>query len=202
MPDQTPRARARLVVAYGVRPAHELLREAAGRFHGVPPTTIVLGHECPRCGSDEHGRPLLLPTAAVRAPAHVSLARAGDLSVVALTDVGPVGVDIEAVGAAAFPGFDDVARHPDERGTDATASWVRTEALLKAHGFGLAVDPRDISIDADGSVTWDSPHEAPGPAWLRDLEVPGHVVAVVALPEQDVTGMSVVVEPASDSPSA
>lgn len=195
-------SRPRLVVAFGALPAHDLLRAQAALFHGVPPDRIVLGHACPRCGSDEHGRPFLLPTAIVRHPAHVSLARAGRLSVVVLTDAGPVGVDVEPAGAADFPGFDDVARHPDEHGTDATISWVRTEALLKAYGLGLAVDPRDVSIDAGGSVRWNSPHEAPGPAWLRDLEVPGHVAAVVALPEHDVTGMSVTVVPASASPSA
>ena len=82
------------MVAYGHLPAHELLRAEAARFHGVPPAQIVLAHACPRCGSDGHGRPHLLATAAVRHPAHVSLARAGDLAVVALTDTGPVGVDV------------------------------------------------------------------------------------------------------------
>lgn len=187
----------RLVVAYGPLPAHDLLRTEAARFHRVPPDRIVLVHRCRRCGSDTHGLPLLLPTAAVRDPAHVSLARAGDLSVVALTDAGPVGVDVEPDGAADFPAFDDVARHPDERGTDATVVWVRTEALLKAHGLGLAVDPRDIGIDADGSVTWDSPHAPPGPAWLRDLGLPGHVGAVVVLADHDVADMSVTVGPAT-----
>jgi 4'-phosphopantetheinyl transferase len=189
--------RLRLVVAYGALPAHDLLRAEAGRFHRVPPDRIVLGHACPRCGSDEHGRPYLLPTATLRRPANVSLARAGDLSVVALSDTGAVGVDLEPDGAADFPGFDDVARHADERGTDATIVWVRTEALLKAHGLGLAVDPRDVGIDADGSVTWDSPHAPPGPAWLRDLAVPGHVGAVVVLPDHDVADMSVTVGPAT-----
>ncbi len=188
-------SRPRLVVAYGTHPAHDLLRAEAARFHHVPPDRIVIAHACPRCGSDEHGRPILLPTAALRSPAHVSLARAGDLSVVALTDAGPVGIDLEPDGAADFPGFDDVARHADERGTDATVSWVRTEALLKAHGLGLVVDPRDVSINADGSITWDSPHAPPGPAWLRDLAVPGHVASVVVLADHDVADLSVTVGP-------
>lgn len=185
------------MVAYGDMPAHDLLRAQAALFHGVPADRVALGHTCLRCGSDEHGRPYLLPTATLRAPAHVSLARAGDLSVVAITDAGPVGVDVEPDGAAAFDGFDDVARHPAERGTDATVSWVRTEALLKAYGLGLAVDPRDVSIDADGSVTWDSPHAAPGPAWLRDLEIPGHVASVVVLADHNLAEMAVSVRSVS-----
>lgn len=190
-------SRPRLVVTYGALPAHDLLRGEAARFHDVPPDRIVIAHACPRCGSDEHGRPHLLPTASVRTPAHVSLARAGELSVVALTDAGPVGVDVEPARAAGFPGFDDVARHPVEQGIDPTVSWVHTEALLKAHGLGLAVDPRDVGIDADGSVTWDSPHSPPGPAWLRDLAVPGHVASVVVLPDHDVADVSVTVGPAT-----
>ena len=181
------------MVAYGAQPAHDLLRAQAALFHGVPLDRVVLGHACPRCGSEQHGRPYVLPTATLRAPAHVSLARAGDLSVVALTDAGPVGVDVETDGAAGFDGFDAVARHPQERGTDATVSWVRTEALLKAYGLGLAVDPRDVAIDTDGSVTWESPHEAPGAAWLRDLDLPGHAASVVVLADHDLAQMSVAV---------
>lgn len=181
-PAVRPEVRPRLVVAYGAVPAHALLRAEAARFHGVAPERIVLGHACPRCGGDEHGRPYLVPTATLRVPAHVSLARAGGLSVVAITDAGPVGVDVEVEGAAGFDGFADVARHPDEdAAADPTRSWVRTEALLKACGRGLAVDPRDVLLDDDGLVSWDSPHPAPDAVRLRDLDVPGHVVAVVVL---------------------
>jgi len=190
------------VVAYGTVPAQELLRAEAARFHRVSPAHIVLVHECPRCGSDEHGRPRLLATAAVRHPAQVSLARAGDLSVAAITDAGPVGVDVEAEGAAGFAGFEDVALHPGERGSradDPTRVWVRKEALLKAYGLGLAVDPSDVRLDDDGLATWDSRHRPPGAVWLRDLAVPGHAMAVAVLPdaEQDVAGLSVTMRPAS-----
>jgi 4'-phosphopantetheinyl transferase len=192
-------SRPRLVVAYGDLPAHAVLRTEAARFHDVAPAQIVLVHECPRCGSDEHGQPRLLPTAAVRRPAHVSLARAGDLSVVAITDAGPVGVDAEAECAADFPGFADVALHPGERAAsvDPTRVWVRKEALLKAYGLGLAVDPSDIRLDDEGLAAWDSPHPAPESLWLRDLTVPGHVVAVAVLPEGEVDDLSATVRPAS-----
>jgi 4'-phosphopantetheinyl transferase len=192
----------RLVVAYGVQPAHAVLRAEAARFHQVPPATIVLVHECPRCGSDTHGRPLLVATAAARHPAYVSLARAGDLSVAAITDAGPVGVDVEAEGAADFAGFADVALHPGERGTtdsDPTRAWVRKEALLKAYGLGLAVDPSDVRLDDGGLAAWESEHRLPGPVWWRDLAVPGHVAAVALLPLAgvDLAGLSATVRPAS-----
>jgi len=192
----------RLVIAYGALPAPELLRAEAARFHDVPPAQIVVVHECLRCGSDAHGRPRLLATAAVRRPAHVSVARAGDLSVVAITDAGPVGVDVEAEGAAGFAGFEDVALHRDERATtadDATRLWVRKEALLKAYGLGLAIDPRDIRLGDDGLEAWDSAHPPPRTVWLRDLAVPGHVVAVAVLPhaDQDVARLSATLRPAT-----
>lgn len=173
----------RLAVAFGDPPAYELLVAHAARFLDVPAATLVLVHRCPRCGSDEHGRPQLLPTAALRRPPHVSLSRAGSLSLVAVTDAGPVGVDVERHGAAAFPGFEDVALHPAESWSnpDPTTCWVRKEAVLKASGLGLAVDPRDLLVDAHGVVTWSASQPAPGDVLLHDLDVPGHVAAVAVL---------------------
>jgi 4'-phosphopantetheinyl transferase len=175
----------RLVVVHGAASADVVLRTEVARFHGVAASAVVLRHTCPRCGSDEHGRPAVMATAAIRHPAWISVARAGELSVVAVTDAGPVGVDVEVEGAASFSGFDDVALHPGERASgadEATRAWVRKEALLKAHGLGLAVDPRDVHLDDDGLVAWESEHPAPSAVWLRDLAVPGHVAAVVVLP--------------------
>jgi 4'-phosphopantetheinyl transferase len=191
----------RLEIEYGARPAHDLLREAAARFHQVPTSRVVLTHECLRCGSDEHGRPVLLATAAIRRPSYVSLARAGDVSVVAVTDAGQVGVDVEALGAAEFPGFAHVALHPDERTAkqaDPTRTWVRKEAVLKAYGLGLAVDPGQFRVDDHGLVAWDSAHPSPGTVWLRDLAAPGLVLAVAILADVDLATLSVTVRPATD----
>lgn len=175
---------AELLIGYGALPAHDLLRALAARFHGIDPDRVVLGHTCPRCGSDDHGRPLLLPTSSLRTPAQVSLARAGALSIAAVTDAGSVGVDVEVAGAAAFDGFAEVALHVTERAVDAsaaTAAWVRKEALLKAAGVGLAVDPREVRIEADGTVSWGQSLTAPDAVLLRDLAIPGHTAAVAVL---------------------
>jgi 4'-phosphopantetheinyl transferase len=173
----------RLAVAYGQMPAHELLRAEVARFTGVRVGEVALGHACLHCGGDTHGRPVVLATARMRQPPHVSLSRAGALSAVAVTDVGPVGVDAEPADAARFVGVDDVVVHPRERGTDADAAraWVRKEALLKACGLGLAVDPRHVCLDEHGVAAWDSPHPRPGPLQLLDLDIPEHLAAVAVL---------------------
>jgi 4'-phosphopantetheinyl transferase len=191
----------RLAIEYGVRPAHDLLREVAARFHQVPTSHVVLSHECLRCGSHEHGRPVLLATAAIRRPAYVSLARAGDVSVVAVTDAGRAGIDVEAEGAAEFEGFAGVALHQTERASgtvDPTLAWVRKEAVLKACGLGLVVDPGDLHLDETGIVAWDSPYPSPGNVWLRDVDVPRLVIAVAILPDLDLAGLSVTVRSATD----
>lgn len=203
--------RFRLTVAYAQDPGHELLRREAARFHGVPASCIVIEHECPACGSTTHGRPRIVPVATLRAPAHVSLSRAGDLCVVAVTDAGPVGVDVEPAGAADFDGFDDVALHPLERGSpgDRTRRWVRKEALLKASGTGLSVDPREVLVDgahvrdADVLAATDADVLAgtPGSWWLRDIEVAGHVAAVAVLTARQDALIDVAVSPAPQLPA-
>jgi 4'-phosphopantetheinyl transferase len=174
---------ARLVVAYAAMPARDLLRALASEFHDVAPGRIVVGHVCSRCGGDDHGRPVLIPTSSLRSPAHVSLSRAAGLSLAAVTDAGPLGVDLEANGAADFAGFADVALgEHDGEGSDPTMAWVRKEALLKAYGLGLAVDPRDVP--AEGESASPPPCRPPGTPWRRDLDVPGHAAAVAVLLER------------------
>ena len=97
---------------------HQVLREETGAGDVV--------RVCPRCGSAEHGRPHARGT-----DAHVSLAYAGDLGVVAWSTAGPVGVDVEESGPP-------VGDFGDRRG------WTRIEALLKATGQGLRRDPHEL----------------------------------------------------------
>ncbi len=185
---------AELLIGYGALPAHDLLRALAARFHGIEPDRVVLGHTCPRCGSDDHGRPLLLPTSSLRTPAQVSLARAGALAIAAVTDAGQVGVDVEEEGAAGFDGFADVALHTDEKrrsDVEPTQLWVRKEALLKASGLGLAIDPREVLALRPGPISLPAAAGARRQAWLHDLEVPGHCasVAVIAADPADLDGL-------------
>jgi hypothetical protein len=118
---------------------------------------------CPWCGSDRHGRPTAIGSAAT-----VSIAYAAGLVAVAWSWTGPVGIDVEADGP------------PVEEFGD-RLSWTGTEALLKATGEGLRRDPRDLpvlpvrSLDlpagyvgtvAGGSVSWRlaGPAAVPHPA--------------------------------------
>ncbi|HET7902311.1 MAG TPA: hypothetical protein VFL59_14095 [Candidatus Nanopelagicales bacterium] len=191
-PEMAPGA-ARLVVAVAAGPAHELLRREAADFHQVPTRAIVLEHDCGRCGSSEHGRPRILPSPSVRVPASVSLARSGDVSVVAVTDAGDVGVDAELLDAAEFPGFDDVVLgvgEMDDHALDRTRVWVRTEALLKACGTGLSLDPREIAIDDHGRVT-STVAGLPASVRLLDLELLGRAVSVVVVAAERVDDLSV-----------
>jgi 4'-phosphopantetheinyl transferase len=80
-----------------------------------------------------------------------------------------VGIDIEATGEAwpikAGVGFDRIAFAPTERedlarlppeGRDAwrRRAWVRKEAVLKATGLGLAVDPDTLLLEGDRVAAW------------------------------------------------
>jgi 4'-phosphopantetheinyl transferase len=113
---------------------------------------------------------------------HLSLGRAPGLVVVAVSTAGPVGVDVEPAGRAGFPGFEDVAAHPQEEGRDPTLTWVRKEAVLKATGWGLAIDPRGVRLD-DGPrlVSWDERLPAPARCWLHDLPLTHGYVGAVAV---------------------
>ena len=93
---------------------------------------------CPDCGGD-HGMPVVAEQGR-----WVSLSRAGGLVAVAFSTAGPVGVDLESREA--------VARHPAQglRHPDAT-EWTTKEAVLKADGRGLRVDPAELVV-ADGRL--------------------------------------------------
>lgn len=160
--------------------ATDLLLAEAGEMLG---RAAFVEHHCVRCGADDHGQPYLVGAAQL----HVSLARADGLSIVALTEAGAVGVDLERDDAAGFEGFAKAALHPDERvhtPQEATRTWVRKEAVLKATGRGLGVDPRQVRISEARQpaalLDWHAADQ-PGEAWLADIPVRDGWVAAVAV---------------------
>lgn len=79
-----------------------------------------------------------------------------------------VGIDLEHSSGVGFPGFDDVVLTLAERRVLAglasgraplwrTAAWARKEALLKARGTGLRVDPATVEafVEPPGAILID-----------------------------------------------
>jgi 4'-phosphopantetheinyl transferase len=158
--------------------SRHLLKTLVEEMAGAPAESVRLDYACARCGRP-HGRPVVVgPSCAVAW--NVSIAHAGDRVVVAASDAGPVGVDVEPVAAVDFDGFDAVALSACERarvagldpGLRAAARaqlWVRKEAWLKATGEGLRVDPAEADI-----ALWS------GGLHLLDVG-PGYAAAVATL---------------------
>ncbi|MCS5718375.1 4'-phosphopantetheinyl transferase superfamily protein [Herbiconiux sp. CPCC 205763] len=132
--------------------------------HDSPPApTLTIAQHCAVCGSDAHGRPMLVTADGRAIPGvHLSLSRAGGWVALAATLAGPMGIDIESLDAVRAAAFDDVAFDARERaalrmideahGPAAidrmrALAWSAKEAVLKAAGTGLATDPREVHLD-------------------------------------------------------
>jgi len=171
-----------------------LLKTMVGRLADTPPALVRLNYDCAVCGRS-HGRPVVVaPQAAVRW--HVSISHADALVMVAATAAGPVGVDIERTAATGFDGFDEVAltareRTEVERCAPAAQTWARAvywtrkEAVLKATGRGLAVDPCMLEVSAPhlpaALTAWRVDEPLAGPAQITDIPVDDDHVAAVAV---------------------
>ncbi len=142
------------------------------------PGDLSTAYSCPDCGTGpdlDHGRP---GYRLGQAPAGLglSLSRSHGWALLAVGPAAPVrpdgvaiGVDLEHSAGVMFPGFDDVALTPAERQLLAalapdqatlwrTAAWARKEAILKARGTGLRVEPASVEAYAelrDGKIVVD-----------------------------------------------
>lgn len=131
------------------------VREAVGEVVAARPDEIEIRQRCARCGGP-HGRPTVV-VAGRRSP-FVSWSSSGDRTVV-VVDRSPVGVD--AVG------------HED------LVSWARTEAVLKATGHGLDVDPALLEIASGRVRRWDGPGRRPR-LHVTDVDLGSGLVGAVA----------------------
>jgi 4'-phosphopantetheinyl transferase len=123
---------------------------------GVAPRSVPLDRTCPVCGA-RHGRPRL-PSGRP----HLSVSHSGALVSVALAECAPVGVDVERVDPAlnvkelaarvlAEPEITHLSPLPaDELPAAFFTYWTRKEAVLKATGDGLAVEPSSVHVSAPG----------------------------------------------------
>ncbi|WP_144674071.1 4'-phosphopantetheinyl transferase superfamily protein [Arthrobacter sp. U41] len=157
------------------------LRAFAAGILGVRPGELTADYSCPDCGTGpelDHGRPgyrlhgapagLILSLSRSRGWALLAAGRAGAARETGTAGM-TIGVDLEHSAGVMFPEFDDVALTaaerqllvalPPEKAIPWRASaWARKEALLKAHGTGLRIDPASVEAfaeSADGTVVLD-----------------------------------------------
>jgi 4'-phosphopantetheinyl transferase len=174
--------------------AHALLRLLVARRWGIDPTAVEVRATCTRCCGN-HGRPTVTPPPGHQT-LHVSIAHAGDRVVVAATALGPVGVDVEVDSCADFAGFDGVSLAESERReltsmssgqqlTGRTRIWVRKEAVLKATGDGLSVDPRRVVVSPPSQparlLAWRDGSVDPSAVHLTDLQLGSGYAGCAAL---------------------
>ncbi|MGW5424725.1 4'-phosphopantetheinyl transferase family protein [Streptomyces sp. NPDC003943] len=126
--------------------AHALLRTVLGEVLDRDPVSLSFD-------KGPHGKPYL-----AGAPVEFSLSHSGELVAVALSLQAPVGVDVERVPepSAELPlpvlspaeraEYDKVPE--PERAAAFATYWVRKEAVLKATGEGLRVDPARLTVAA------------------------------------------------------
>ena len=121
-----------------------------------------------------------------------SVTHGGDLLVLAFADSAPVGVDVEPIGE-----LDDVGAELLDFTLTATERlrllevpapqrmrsflhhWTAKEAILKALGTGLDVEPQAVAlppVPINGKLSATLPGSAPVDLWISDVEVgPAHV---------------------------
>jgi 4'-phosphopantetheinyl transferase len=164
--------RGRLVVGWtSAAAAKDELARLAASFAGADHSEVRVVHMCRSCGSDQHGKPYVIGLDP-ETPVHVSLSRAGHLAMLAVSDAGPIGIDVE--GRRGHVGPPDVA------------TWVRKESVVKATGHGLMIDPDLIDVTPPGSapslLVWPGDEPLDSPTWMFDVECPdGYVAAATVL---------------------
>ncbi|MET1044701.1 MAG: 4'-phosphopantetheinyl transferase superfamily protein [Microbacteriaceae bacterium] len=168
----------RVAVRHSIRRDHDLLVHSVADFAQVPASAVRLDVHCARCGSTRHGKPqVVAPHSAAGAPLQASLSRTTGLEAVAVTDVAPLGLDMEWVDRVARAPIDLHPREQaalqalpaDQRHERRTLLWTVKEAVLKATGHGLTVEHAslELAVAAGGAVALVS-----WPDQLALLEVP------------------------------
>ncbi|MFC7489333.1 MULTISPECIES: 4'-phosphopantetheinyl transferase family protein [unclassified Knoellia] len=180
--------------------AHALLRRLVADETGMDPRAIDFERRCATCGTDRHGKPHVVGMRDV----HVSVSYGERMAVAAVTRLGEVGVDVEDLESADFDGFGSVTLDPTEAARlahlhgDALLGvraqlWSRKEAILKATGHGLVVDPSQVVVSAHDApaelLEWKAAQHLPGPMQVSDLDVgrADHRAAVAVLTSRPLT---------------
>lgn len=144
---------------------------------------------------DPQGKPRLAGDAA---HLHFNATRRGDLALLAVACDRAVGIDVEIVRP--LPDLDALIRglctpqeqaalqplDPAARNAAFYRLWTGKEAYLKLHGWGLAVEPNTVGVDAadvlNSPTAWVGGGPVTGRAHLTWLPVaPGHVAALAVV---------------------
>lgn len=182
---------------------HALVRRTLGEILDRDPAGLAFARRCTTCGSDLHGKPSLLD----HPRWHFSLSYTSSLAVVAVAEDVEVGVDTEDLTDADFEGFAEATLSRDEvppfdglSGRDLLVArarvWARKEAVLKATGHGLVVDPSEVLVsgplDPPSLVAWRAAEPAPPAISLADLTLAteSHRAAVAALTDAPLEAVS------------
>jgi 4'-phosphopantetheinyl transferase len=187
------RKRFRREIPVGARRRHvarAALRIALSRWLTCSPSELTLVR-------DPYGKPSLANTGNGDGSPHFNLSRSGDCCLIAVTTIGPIGVDVEHV--VAFPELeaivtrrfarqeaDAILRLRGERRLRAFYNcWTRKEAYLKAKGMGLAsaldaitvavdeAQPSILALEDDDPDAWTLATIRPGPDLIGAVVVRG-----------------------------
>jgi 4'-phosphopantetheinyl transferase len=131
-------------------------------------TQLQFTRECRLCGNPAHGKPRL-----VDGGPSFSISHAGDRVILAVSDAGEVGVDVEVIRS-----IDELAGlvlHPSEAPVVDEALmriWVRKESVIKASGHGLLMPMTTFALS-----------DPPFGASVRDVAADdGYLAATAQLP--------------------
>jgi 4'-phosphopantetheinyl transferase len=142
----------------------------------------MVDRTCPGCG-DQHGPPRLPGT-----ELHASVSHSGDVVAVAVTDAGPVGIDVEEIGVLDYARLmQDVCAEDERPFVDGAvafyAYWTRKEAFLKATTEGLTRRMADIVVSPPKlpPAILDVRNGPTPPTRMRDLSVEGYSATAAVL---------------------
>jgi 4'-phosphopantetheinyl transferase len=131
----------------------DLLRRLVAESTGVPVRSVVISARCPDCGA-EHGRPVVAGPIEARYLTVSLTYAAGTAFAVASHDRG-IGVDAEPLDTSDSR-IDAITTLTGATRSEALLHWTRVEAVLKADGRGLRLDPSVVSIHLTDGTAWAS----------------------------------------------
>jgi phosphopantetheinyl transferase len=179
--------------------AHAALRAVLGIHTGVEPESIAFE-------TIRHGKPVLSPGMR-RLDVDFSLSHSADIGCIAVSTVGPLGVDVEVrrhaaddrellgsiLSAQEARVIEPLLRlNPEYTSEVLLRCWTMKEAVMKASGDGLYVDPPEVRADADLLAAWlagrvpviavtcpDAPRSSRFTRWwARRLDLSPHFAAI------------------------